>query len=75
MSEPTLVKTEFVLDLVNEIFDPEHRVEFCRPADEPGDTPHKVRLALDTWVDLGRPDHIRVTVQPGDLLNEPDGEG
>ena len=36
------------------------------------DTPHLTIIELPTadWVDLGRPDQITVTIEPGDKLNE-----
>lgn len=42
---------------------------FSREPDEPGDIPMVVHLERDAWVDLGRPSHITVTIEPGDLLN------
>ena len=35
-----------------------------------GDMQRTVNVEYDVWVDMGRPDVITVTIEPGDLLNE-----
>lgn len=62
----TLIRTQQVLNLTGSTHD---RVVFTRDADEPGDIPTRTAIALDTWADLGRPDTITVTIEPGDHLN------
>lgn len=62
-----LVKTTQVLQYEGNLGD--NRVRLSRAPDEPGDLPTIVSLDRATWEDLGRPDHITVTIEPGDLLN------
>lgn len=62
-----LVKTTRVLQYEGNLGD--NRVRFSRAPDEPGDLTTIVSLDRDSWEDLGRPDHITITIEPGDLLN------
>lgn len=43
--------------------------EFEQVRDD-GEEGHALDLLLSSWTDLGEPDVITVTVQPGDLLND-----
>lgn len=45
-------------------------VTFMTPVDTEGDRITLVILDRDVWVELGEPDEITVTTQPGDRLNE-----
>lgn len=45
-------------------------VLFWQSVDE-GEDRHALVLTSDTWAELGKPDTITVTVQPGDHLNQP----
>lgn len=74
----TLVKTERVLDLRHDLSpnrkpgEPRERpplVRYTREPDDHTDQPTVVDLDWNTWVDLGEPDQITVTIHPGDLLN------
>lgn len=72
----TLVKTERVLDLRHDL-SPMPKgdgrpplVRYTREPDDHTDQPTVVDIDWDTWVDLGEPDHITVTIVPGDLLND-----
>lgn len=38
--------------------------------DEPGDRVTTTGIDHDVWVELGEPEQITVTVEPGDRLNE-----
>lgn len=38
---------------------------------EDGGRAHWLKLDHDVYEDMGRPEQITVTVEPGDLLNEP----
>jgi hypothetical protein len=45
-------------------------ITFARMLDEPDEAQRTVCLDADTWRDLGSPDVITVTIEPGDRLNE-----
>ena len=64
----TLRKTEHVLGHV-EGSPLEGYVYFSRQPDEAGDLPLDVHLPREDWDDMGRPEVVTVTVQPGDRLN------
>jgi hypothetical protein len=63
-----MTKTMKVLHLVDAKLDEDLAV-FSREPDEPGDIPAVVELPVADWLDMGEPDVITVTVEPGDLLN------
>lgn len=46
------------------------RVRFSREPEEDGDIPDTVYISWADWEDMGRPEVVTVTVEPGDLLNE-----
>lgn len=46
------------------------RVRFSREREEDGDVNDTVYISRADWDDMGRPETITVTVEPGDLLNE-----
>lgn len=62
-----MTRTVRVLDYEMDLGDT--RVRYSRTPDEPGDIPTIVSLDRDTYDDLGRPDRITVSIDPGDLLN------
>jgi hypothetical protein len=46
-------------------------VSFERERDEPSDlTQREVVIDYETWRDMGTPEAITVTIEPGDRLNE-----
>lgn len=45
-------------------------VRFSREPDDDSDTPETFLLEVGGWVDMGNPDTITVTIEPGNLLNE-----
>lgn len=65
----TLIRTQVVIRRVIGAGMESPRVIFSREPDEDGDLPHTHYLPRDVWEDLGRPDAITVTIDPGDLLN------
>lgn len=42
---------------------------FTRDIDEPGDIPDSLVIDRDTWDEMGSPDSVTITVEPGDQLN------
>lgn len=64
----TLVKTRFVVDLLHEDF--EECVTFGSEHDPDDPNRHRI-ITLDSkvWDELGRPNQITITLEPGDLLN------
>lgn len=59
-----LTKTQVVLEQVND--DPDDTTMlFCGE-----DTPNTVIIGRDVWEDMGEPEKITVTIEPGDLLND-----
>ncbi len=62
----TLTKTRMVLHLRTAMAD---EVEFSREPDEPGDIPAIVWLSRTDWSDMGEPQTVTITIEPGDLLN------
>lgn len=67
-AEPKTVKTEFPAHLLTEVtggglarFEARGDVE---------DPYRGVRIAHDIWVELGEPEVITVTLEPGDRLNQ-----
>lgn len=65
MAEPTLLKTQRVLD---HSMRTDHHVSFSSP-DDTMDRLTFVAIANEVWEDLGKPECITVTVEPGDKLN------
>lgn len=63
---PALTKTVTVLDFIG--VDAEGMPIYCALGDETRS--HAVAVDPDVWEDMGRPDAITVTIEPGDLLNE-----
>ncbi len=61
-----LTSTKKVLQLRTSMAD---EVEFSREPDEPGDIPAIVWLPRTDWLDMGEPQAVTVTIEPGDLLN------
>lgn len=45
------------------------RVRFSREPDDQTDVPDIYELSYDTWIAMGEPDNITISVEPGDLLN------
>lgn len=52
--------------------DTESYVSFSRDPDEPEDFPASLAISRDEFLDLGSPEEITVTVEPGDRLNDGD---
>lgn len=44
-------------------------VRFARIVDEPDEPQRHVSIDADLWDELGKPETITVTIEPGDLLN------
>lgn len=44
-------------------------VTFEREKDEPEESGRWITIDVNSWIDMGSPDTITVTVEPGDLLN------
>jgi hypothetical protein len=67
-----LLKTEVTLVLVdsNDHGDGVERVAFGSPSDER----YYLCFPRREWRDMGKPDQITVTIEPGDRLNEASGE-
>ena len=66
-----LTKTRAVLDRHDAASTATH-VRFSYAADlAAGEAPtHAVDVERSDWIDMGEPDVITVTIEPGDLLNE-----
>jgi hypothetical protein len=79
MPEAQIVKTQTVLELddVNKAVD---RVQFVHPDrfSRQQDRTHYVerllRISFRDWSELGQPDRITITMEPGDKLNVNDDE-
>lgn len=67
-----MTKTRSVLPHAGHSEDDGMEVFMCPPEPDPADQGRErvVKLANADWVDLGSPDTITVTVEPGDLLND-----
>lgn len=63
---PRLEKSRQVLDV---FIDKGITVLFTRDPDEPEDVPSQLRIDRNTWIDMGKPKVVTVTVEPGDLMN------
>lgn len=73
MSDVTLEKTRTVLRL-DTVFHTTYGFKLfdnLDPDDEESGQGHVMFLDGDVWKDLGSPDAITVTIEPGDLLNTP----
>jgi len=46
------------------------RVTYSRQPDDNSDVPTQVKIDVCTWDELGCPEDITITIEPGDLLNE-----
>lgn len=44
-------------------------VVYAKSVDEELETPTKVYLRADVWREMGRPQMVTLTVEPGDTLN------
>lgn len=65
----SLTKQRHVLDLV---FDATNLVRFHQPEEEGDEFYRGWILTRESWEDMGSPKHITITVEPGDLLNQPE---
>lgn len=64
-----LSQTRTVIPLASDIGSLYHPF-FQRPPDDSSDTQcPRVTLDRDAWEEMGKPEKITVTIQPGDLLN------
>jgi hypothetical protein len=63
-----LTKTRVVLHLFGEIH-PAGPVIFSDAEDQDPDVTETVYLPLEVWREMGEPDSVTVTVEPGDRLN------
>lgn len=58
---------------VGALANPDRHPFFQRPPDDPSDTQcPRVTLDRDVWIDMGRPEVVTVTIEPGDYLNNQD---
>ncbi len=62
-----LEKTRTVLNNTNST--PDTGPRFCYMDDEGVGRVYVLYMDLDVWDDMGKPDTITVTIEPGDLLN------
>lgn len=72
MPKPTtLIKTQRVLEM-QAVETPDEPVTFVQYEDDHGFLTTAVTISATTWRDMGCPDKLTVTLEPGDLLNAPE---
>ena len=68
----TLVRSQTVMTLVSAISGGRrHHCALFERLDEDGDR-RTLSMEYDTWEEMGRPNTVTVTIEPGDRLNQED---